>query len=107
MHAGAGVWRPDAPALARIRKAIAKAPSEWKRATKGRTLDGESLQRPPKGFDPDDPMIADIKRKDFATGDRFSEADACRADFLARYVDGCRAYVPIVRFLCGALALDF
>ena len=52
----AGMWRPEASALAKVRERIATRPAGWKRARDARsfkstiTLDGESLKRPPRGY---------------------------------------------------------
>ena len=68
---GVGMWRPDAEPLRLIRERIAAKPAEWRRATSDRPfrrhfdLAGESLKRPPRGFDPEHECIDDIKRKSF------------------------------------------
>ena len=46
---------------------------------------GQSLKRPPRGYDPDHPLIDDLKRKDFVAVTRFSEAEACAPDFPERF----------------------
>ena len=54
-----------------IASTLAEKPNEWLAArddkgfNKVLTLDGDSLKRPPRGFDPEHPCIDDIKRKDF------------------------------------------
>ena len=54
---GAGMWRPDAEPLRGIRERIAARPAEWKRTMNDAgfkrhfKLGGESLTRPPRGFD--------------------------------------------------------
>jgi len=104
---GAGVWHPDAPELKRIRDAIANQTADWKKATKGRELDGEKLARPPKGYDADHPLVEELKRKDFITGVEFGRREVCAPDFLDRFVGACRDTSPLVKFLCGALELSF
>lgn len=109
-YAGAGLWRPDAPTLAAIREAIVENPREWKKASMGKkirerfTPGGESLQRPPRGFDPDHPFIEDLKRKDFVISTPFDEAVVCGPDFMKEFVQVCRAGVPYVDFLVRAAA---
>ena len=105
--AGAAVWRPEPDALGHIRKAMVAAPDEWKRAVKGLELDGEVLKRPPKGFDPEHPLIADIRRKDFISGVTYKDADVCAAGFLDRFVADCKTIAPLVRFLSRAMDLAF
>jgi uncharacterized protein (TIGR02453 family) len=62
--AGAGVWHPDNVALTKIRSAIVREPEQWAKTTRKLELEGETLSRPPKGFDSKHPFIEDIKRKD-------------------------------------------
>jgi uncharacterized protein (TIGR02453 family) len=57
--AAAGVWHPDSRALTRIRTAIVSQPAQWKKATGKLELEGESLTRAPKGFDPNHPLVED------------------------------------------------
>ena len=72
-----GVWHPEGPALKAIRDAIVEQPNEWKKAKRGVTgMYGESLKRPPPGYDPGHPLIEDLKRKDFITGHEFDEEAA-------------------------------
>lgn len=111
VFAAGGVWRPDGEALARIRAAIAADPEGWRRAATspgpGAALGGESLKRPPRGFDPAHPLIDDIRRKDFFAAVRLDEADACAPGFVDRYADICRGFTPLARFLTGALGQPF
>ena len=108
-----GVWHPDPPALLRIRTAIATSPVRWKRVRHNRRfvsayeLDGDVLQRPPRGFDPEHPWIEDLKRKDFVGSAALTPAALLRADFLARFLGLVRAATPWQRFLCGALGLEY
>jgi uncharacterized protein (TIGR02453 family) len=110
---GAGIWHPEAPALGRIRDFIVKHPARWKRARNDRafsahwTLEGDALSRAPRGYDPDHPLIEDLRRKDFTAYRRLSEADACSAAFLDRYAAACTAAAPLMRFLTAALDLPF
>jgi uncharacterized protein (TIGR02453 family) len=113
VFAGAGIWHPDAASLKQIREAVAERPDHWKRAVSGRAfqsdcrLEGDSLQRPPRGFDPDHPLIEDIKRKDFIAGESFDEEAALQGDFLNRYVAFCRKTAPLMQFLTGALDVEW
>ena len=54
---------------------------------------------------PDHPLVEDLKRKSFHTSAEFSEEQACSGDFLNRYVRACRAGMPLVEFLSGAMGL--
>ena len=106
---GAGIWHPDSKTLGRIREALIDDSKAWKRAIGGKafrqlcTLSGESLTRPPRGFDPDHALIEEIKRKDFVSHARFTEQEACAPDFMNRFVSACRANGPFIKFLTEAV----
>jgi uncharacterized protein (TIGR02453 family) len=105
---GAGMWRPEPDALHAIREAIVKHPAAWKRAQRSPLRHGEaSLRRPPRGFDPDHPLIEDLKRTSFTIGRQFTEALACSPSFPALFVRACRDEVPLMRFLARAVGLAF
>jgi len=107
--AGHGIWHPDTAAATQIRRAIAAEPERWSAATSSDafTLMGESLKRPPQGFDRDHPLIDDIKRKNFAGSTPLTEADAVAPGFLDEYARACGAAAPLMRFLCEALGVRF
>ncbi len=111
--AGAGMWHPDTPTTNRIRDAIVENSAGWKRASAGKRfrdefeLGGDSLKRPPRGYDPEHPLIDDLKRKDFFGLSKLSQKDATSADFLDRYEQLCRDGGPLVRLLCKAVGVDY
>lgn len=113
MFVGMGLWRPDATTARRIRETIVDDPGGWKRATRGKTfreafeLRGESLKRPPRGFDPDHEMIEDLMRKDFTAIHDLTRKDVCARGFERDFVALCKKGAPMMRFLCGALELPF
>jgi uncharacterized protein (TIGR02453 family) len=109
---GSGIWRPEPNALNKIRKAIVSSSDKWKKITTGKDfrstcgMAGESLQRPPAGFDPNHPLIEDIKRKDFVTSSpRLSDRDVCGKNFADLVLDYFRATAPFLRFLSEAVGL--
>ncbi len=110
---GVGVWHPDSTALARIRGALVEDPDSWRGATSNRafrqrfTLAGESLKRPPAGFDHDHPLIDDLKRKDFIAVARLQQRAVTSSGFDEALAGDFRAASPLVAFLCGALDLPF
>jgi len=109
---GAGVKSPDPKSLRKIRDRIVADADGWREATSGHLkrgchFEGEALQRAPKGFDPDHPLIEDLKRKEYILIQDFSEQAATRADFLDRYVKFCRDAAPFMAFLTGALKLPW
>jgi len=104
---GAGLWRPAGPTLGAVRNAIVENPDAWREVTDGLTFGGESLKRGPKGFDPDHPMINDLKRKDFVISSSSTQKAACRPGFLDEVARAHRAAAPLVRFLTEAIGLEF
>jgi len=114
VYVGTGIWRPDADALRNIRQAIVDKPKEWKRIVSAKPFKdgrlephGDSLKRPPKGFDPEHPLIEDLKRKDYVTFTTLDEETACAPDFLDTYTKTCRSAGPYVKFIADALGLEW
>ncbi|MGO9454227.1 MAG: DUF2461 domain-containing protein [Candidatus Binataceae bacterium] len=110
---GVGMWHPDADALGKVRDAIVAKPAVWKKAIGSREftscfeLMGEKLMRPPKGYDPDHPLIEDLKRKDFVVGANFTRKEACSSAFLDQFSKACAASGPFVKFLTEAMGLKW
>jgi len=110
---GAGMWRPDADPLRGIRERIAAKPTEWKRAVGDRgfrrhfSLGGESLTRPPRGFDKDHEHIDDIKRKSFIAVKYMDRDDCLSPQFQRRVETAFKAADPYMRFLCKAVGVPF
>jgi uncharacterized protein (TIGR02453 family) len=113
VFAVAGIWHPESGTARRIRQAIADDPAGWRRAAHGKPfggvyrLTGDSLKRPPPGFDPDDPFIEDLRRKDFIGEVQLSEDVVTAPGFVREFGRLCRAASPFMRFLCRALDLPF
>jgi uncharacterized protein (TIGR02453 family) len=113
VFAGAGIWHPDGAALLNIRNAIVEQPARWKKISSAKAfraelrLSGESLKRAPRGFDPEHPLIEDLKRKDFVVVADLDEKSVCAPDFIDRYAKICRVSAPLVRFLTEALGLEW
>lgn len=111
--AGAGLWRPETTVAYEIRAAIGADPAGWKRATRNKrftatyAIGGESLVRPPKGFDPDDPLIEDLKRKDFIASTSLTQRAVTAPSFLDDYAAMCRDAGPFMAFLCAAVNVPF
>lgn len=68
---------------------------------------GESLKRPPRGYDPNHPFIDDIKRRDFAVSMPLSDDQVCGPDFMEVLLETFRASAPFAKFLTQALGLPF
>ena len=104
---GVGIWHPDNALLAQIREAIVNGPSQWKEATRGIRLEGDSLKKPPKGVDPAHPLIEDLKRKDFITSKNLPLDSPKNKDFVELSVGWAQTTTPLLRFLCSALRVPF
>lgn len=110
---GAGMWRPDAEPLLAIRQRIADKPGEWQRAIQDKTfrrhfhLGGESLKRPPRGFDAEHAHIDDIKRKSFIAVKEMAPAGCVKPRFQQQVETAFRAATPYMRFICKAVAVPF
>lgn len=113
VFAAAGIWHPDNPTLGKIRDAIVAKPERWQEATrkktlgKGVALSGASLKRPPRGYDPEHPLIEDLKRKDYIAVTEFSEADALKPGFMKKFTGFCEGAAPLTNFITDALDLEF
>ena len=108
---GVGMWRPDREPLAQIRTRIAKRSGDWRRALGGAAfrrhfeLGGESLTRPPRGFDKSHPMIDDIRRKSFIAV-RNLDVEAClRPQFQRTVESSFKLALPFMEFLCDAVGV--
>ena len=106
--AGGGIWHPDGPTLEKIRTAIVDDPNGWRAVLDGvPPLGGESLKRPPRGYDPNHPYIEDLKRRDYTCIVQFDDAQVCSPAFLETYARACRSMAPLAGFLTKALGLTW
>jgi len=110
---GGGIWHPQPESVKRIRDYLLNNPASWKQATRSAAfrkhweMGGESLSRPPKGYDPAHELIEDLKRKDFIASTPLEEADILAADLPQRLMKRYREVLPLCDWLCGALDLEF
>lgn len=103
-----GVWRPEGPALKAIRDSIVAHPADWKKATKAPVkLYGDSLKRPPPGYDADHPLIEDLKRKDFVGALEFTKAQVTGKEFLKHFVDAAKKIDLLNRFVAKAIKVPW
>ncbi len=106
---GAGVWRPDNPSLNKIRVLIDDDPARWKRikgkkALKGKfEFHGDSLKRPPKGYDASHSLIDDLKRKDHIVLASLKRKELYSKATVETVAKKFKTAMPYVRFLCDAL----
>jgi uncharacterized protein (TIGR02453 family) len=109
VFAGAGLWHAPSDAVKPVRDAIVASPDRWAKVARACPLgEGEdTLKRPPRGYDPAHPCIEDLKRQSFTTGVRFTQTQACAADFVDRFTGACRKAAPLMEFLARALGLPW
>ncbi len=110
---GAGIWHPDGDSLRKIRYHIDEESGAWKKARDNKKfkshyhLTGDSLKRPPRGFEPDHEFIEDLKRKDFIGVKEFATADISKPKFIETVAEVFASAKPMMRFLCEALRVPF
>jgi len=110
---GVGMWRPESGPLRAIRERIVARPDEWKRIVSNRKfrttyeLQGDSLKRPPRGFDSDAPHMQYLKRKDHIAVMQVSLDDISDAGFVKKLVRELKKATPYMEFLCKAVDVPF
>ncbi len=110
---GGGLWHPENHTLRRIREFMVDNPAAWKKATgsaafrRHLSLRGESLKRPPRGFDPEHELIDDLKRKSLAATEAISDELACSDRLRPFIVTSMKRLAPMLDYLCAAQDLEF
>jgi uncharacterized protein (TIGR02453 family) len=108
---GAGIWRPETDRLNDIRTVIDDDSARWKRIVNKKTFResferiGDSLKRPPRGFDANHALIEDLKRKDHLCRIFLTEKEIMDRKLIDRLTGHMKTAMPFVRFLCDALHL--
>jgi len=108
-----GCWHPDADAVGRIRDLIVEKPEQWvavrddKKFVAQWNLDGDSLIRPPRGYDANHPLIVDIKRKDFIALSSLTKVEVTGRGLVKLAGKKFTATVPLMQFLCEALGVEY
>jgi len=110
---GAGIWRPDSQALAKIREMISDSPTAWKKITTNKTfhryfeLSGDSLKTYPRGYAKEHPAINDLKRKDFIAISPLNREDILSQDLISIVTQRYKASRHLMDFLCSALDIPY
>ena len=111
---GGGIWKPDGPSLAKIRAAVVDNPSAWRSATQAKAflrrfgqIQGDALQRPPRGYSADHPLINDLKLKSFFVIEEAEPALACGRNFVPAVEKAFIEAGPFMSFLAFALDLPY
>ena len=110
---GVGIWRPDSVTLGKIRDRICEKSEQWQSVVQTKPfkvyfeLSGESLIRPPRGYDKDHPLIEDLKRKDFIAISALDVDSVSTTQFKKQVMDRFRAADTYMQYLCQALGLRY
>ena len=110
---GGGIWHPQPATLKRLRDFLLDNPRSWTRATRERAftrvfeLTGDTLSRPPRGYDPAHALIADLKRKDFVASAQLADADLLRPDLVRLLMRRFALMRPMLDWLCASVGLEF
>ena len=86
--------------------------SGWKKLSsqlfsKGFELHGGSLKKAPRGYDPEHPLVEDLKRKDFIAVQNLEAALVTDKDFVKKSAALFASTKPLVKFICDSSDLDF
>lgn len=108
---GVGLWRPDATALRCIREFIRDNPALWGRVSRDQAfmesflMRGDSLTRPPKGFNADLAYIEDIRRKDFIAVHDLDRLTPLHDDFSQLVTELFSIALPYMKTVCKAVGV--
>lgn len=108
---GGGIYTPSPEQLRKIRQEVDYNAGELKQLVEAAEfkalygpIQGEKLQRPPKGYAPDHPNIEFLKLKSFFAMHTFSDKETRAADFPQKLVAGLRVVQPFNDFLNVAVS---
>jgi uncharacterized protein (TIGR02453 family) len=109
---GVGCYRPPSDALRALREAMVAKPATWVKArdavtAQGWDQHGDQLTRAPRGFDPDHPLIDDLRRTSHAFVRRLSEREVTARTFPETFVSRCEQTLPVLRWQAKALGVPF
>ena len=110
---GGGIWHPQPETLKRLRDFLIDNPRSWQRATRARAftrvfeLTGDTLTRPPRGYNPAHELIVDLKRKDFVASAPLADAEILRPDIVRLLMRHFRLMRPMLDWLCASVELEF
>lgn len=110
---GGGIWRPPAKQLGQIREFIADNPAAWEKLIRSPGtkrmggVQGDSLQRPPRGYAPDAKHIEDLKRKSFYLMTGVDKEVALSSALVTKSTRIFRTAAKLNHFISDALELPF
>ena len=109
--AAGGMWMPEPRDLAKIRQEIDYSFDEWKniygnaafKKTFTEGIKGDTLVRPPKGYDDTNPAIEFIKHKSFIVTRSFTDAEVQDKAFVKQVAVTFKTMKPLIDFLNAAI----
>ena len=110
--AAAGIWMPEPAVLGKIRQEIDYNFEEWKKIINTSVFkknfpagleSGESLSRPPKGYDINNPAIHYIKMKNFVVIKSFTDSGIMSKDAVNDIANTFKALKPMIDFFNRAI----
>jgi uncharacterized protein (TIGR02453 family) len=110
---GAGIWKPEAEPLKKIREHISRNPAEYRKAIGNKKFSShyalldDRLKGAPRGFAKEDPMIDELRRRSYLGGASLSPAQIHSKGLIELIVDRVRAAKPLMTFLCAALEVPY
>lgn len=115
VFAALGIWGPGSKELLAIRQEIVRDPDTWTSITQNpdflnvfsEGFEHEKLKRAPKGFDPNHPLIEDLRCKHFVASCPLSEKLACAPDFSAKLAQTYSHGAKYMEYLTRILNLPF
>jgi len=107
---GGGIYMPDNDQLKKIRRAITTRQDEFLGIVRKKSfvkrfkaIEGNRLQRVPRGFEEDHPMAEWLKLKQFFVGVEWEESKCFKASFVDDVAGAFEDASPLVRFLNDAM----
>jgi uncharacterized protein (TIGR02453 family) len=113
---GLGSWMPEAAVLASIRNGIVDHPHRFHAAIRplappwdreGRHGGVDALKRAPKGFDPDHPLVAELKKKSHLATRPLTREELTSPDLDGIVAGYLAEAVPFLRWLTEAAGAPF
>jgi len=103
---GGGVWQPEADLLKNVRQEIDYNGADFNKIINKKSfincfgkIEGESLVRPPKGYEPDNPNIELLKLKQYIVKKNFTDAQVVSPNFITDIVSAYKEALPFFRFM--------
>ena len=109
--AAGGLWMPEPADLAKIRQEIDYSFDDWKKITGNASfkkilsegIKGESLVRPPKGYEETNPAIEYLKMKSFIVSKPFTDTEIHSKTFIKDVAIVFKTMKPVIDFLNEAI----